>query len=110
MTFTFSRHLIEERANRLAVLRDYVGFTNLVFEVREWDREHRDYKRTGITSTGILVVMTDDRSKVITAYLASMDKTVALSRKAGKKQVPPKLYEKILKNMKRYEKYYFMAD
>lgn len=110
MEFIFSTHMTKDRAHRLALLEEYVGFTKLVMEIEQFDYRARAIRRVGMTSTGIIVVRDGEKNVVISAYLGTVEEAIKLSRAAGKKQVPPKLYDKVVKNMTRYEKFYFIPN
>ena len=89
-------HAAIERKERFDFIREHFGFTNVVMEGM------RDGKIYAITSSGVLLVKTLDGA-IITAYPVSIKVATFISRDMlGKRQVPPKLYKKILKNMDRY--------
>ena len=60
------------------------------------------YVREGITSSGILIVRPLHEDKIITAFMVRVEKAASVCHGAGKKQIPPKLYEKIVKNAQRH--------
>ena len=102
MIMNLSYHAEVERAERIELLAEYIGFTRIVMEVVLPDRNRvGKFRKIGLTSSGIMIIRNMEEL-VITAYLPQIDEVVKLSRKAGKKQVPPKLYNKVLKNMERH--------
>lgn len=95
-------HAQYERAERIAQLEETLGFTNIVFEVI-----HRQ-ARVCVTSSGIAVVKKLEEEVLITAYAITIDELYALCHIAGKKQIPPKLYKKVVKNMERHSEIFFI--
>lgn len=100
MTLTY--HAQYERADRLARLEEVLGFTSIAMEVRCVE----EHKRLCITSSGILIVKDLYQDIVVTAYMIDVDTLYSLSIKAGKKQMPPKLYKRVCKNMERHRDLY----
>ena len=102
MMMNMTYHAEVERVERIGLLAEYIGFTRIVMEVVLPDRRKPGrFRKIGLTSSGIMVVRSMDEL-LITAYLPEIDEVVKLSRRAGKKQVPPKLYNKVLKNLERH--------
>lgn len=89
-----------ERNARLEALERVLGFTKIVIE-RTTIKNGR-YVREGITSSGILIVRPLHEDKIITAFMVRVEKAASVCHGAGKKQIPPKLYEKIIKNAQRH--------
>lgn len=95
-----SYHAAVERKDRLEMLEELFGFTRVVME--------GVYKRKKycITSSGILILKTLN-DIVITAYPADLKIAIFISREIlGKKQMSPKLYNRIVKNMEKYPHLY----
>ena len=101
---TLSYHAQYERADRLARLEEVLGFTNVVLEVKDYS----DRKRYCVTSSGIVIVKAMEEDFVITAYMITVDHLYHLCMKAGKKQMPPKLYKRVCKNMERHRDLYYI--
>lgn len=95
-------HAQYERAERIARLEETLGFTKVVFEV-----VHKQ-ARVCVTSSGIAVVKKLHEEVLITAYAISIDELYALCHIAGKKQVPPKLYKRVVKNMERHSEIFYI--
>lgn len=95
-------HAQYERAERIALLEETLGFTKVVFEVA-----HKQ-ARVCVTSSGIAVVKKLHEEVLITAYAISIDELYALCHIAGKKQVPPKLYKRVVKNMERHSEIFYI--
>ena len=98
-TMLFSYHAQIERADRLAKLEEVLGFTNIILEV-EIPQED---KRYCLTSSGILIVKNLRKDFVVTAFAATLSQCHKVCLLAGKKQIPPKLYKRIQKNMNRHK-------
>ena len=99
-------HASVERSDRLETLERVLGFTKIVIE-RKFFRNGR-WVREGITSSGILVVRPLDEDIIITAFMVRVEKAAAVCYDAGKKQIPPKLYEKIVKNAQRHPELFYI--
>lgn len=95
-------HAQYKRAERIARLEETLGFTKVVFEV-----VHKQ-ARVCVTSSGIAVVKKLHEEVLITAYAISIDELYALCHIAGKKQVPPKLYKRVVKNMERHSEIFYI--
>ena len=95
-------HAQYERADRMARLEETLGFTNTAFEV-----VHRQ-ARICVTSSGIAVVKRLEEEVLITAYAITIDELYALCHIECKKQIPPKLYKRVVKNMERHSEIFFI--
>lgn len=100
----FSYHAQYERADRLAQLEEVLGFTKVVLEVPIVEEE----KRYCLTSSGILIVKNLHRDFVITAFMATIDQCYKLYKIAGKGQVSPKVYKRVVKNNERHRELFFI--
>lgn len=98
-----SYHAQVERAGRLAALEEVLGFTSVAFSVME------GHQRLSVTSSGILIVQDAHTQMVVTAYAIKVEKLYALCRKAGKKQIPPKLQKRVQKNFERHPELFQMS-
>lgn len=87
-------------AERIRLIEEYLGLTNIVVEIIE-EREGR-YARKGLTSSGVIVIRKIEEDKIITAFMASERQALHICKEAGKKCVPPKLWKKIQKNLEKY--------
>ena len=102
MTYTY--HAQVERADRLAKLEEVLGFTSIALEVVSVE----EHKRFCVTSSGILIIKDLHYDIVVTAYMIDVDHLYHLCMKAGKKQMPPKLYKRVCKNMERHRDLYYI--
>jgi hypothetical protein len=94
----FSYHAQYERGNRLEQLEAVLGFTKIVLEVPIVEEQ----KRYCLTSSGILIVKNLHHDYVVTAFMATIDQCHRLYRMAGKSQVSPKVYKRVVKNSERH--------
>lgn len=111
MATTYNRNNRTEHAwidhtARMALIEEYLGFTNIVVEIIEKRKDGR-ITRKGLTSSGVVVVRCLNEDKIITAFMAHDYQAEGICRKAGKKCVPPKLMEKIKKNAKRHPELFY---
>lgn len=102
-----TEHAYIDHPERMRLIEEYFGFTGIVVEILE--KRKGQYARKGLTSAGIVVVRCLNEDKMITAYMPSEEQAKEICRKAGKKQVPPKLWKKIQKNLERHPELMFMA-
>lgn len=91
-----SKHCVEDRLDRLTYIATKVGFGNILFE------KASNGRRECITDTGIILVKALKKEFLITAYIPSLKKVIALYRSTfgAKKRMPQALYNKIQKNQK----------
>lgn len=90
-------HAEIEREARLKLLEEKIGFSKIILT---FDDKLRKNKKC-LTSSGIMMIMSYD-DVLITAYCPNIDEVVHMYRANGKKQVTPKVYEKVLKNKARH--------
>ena len=90
MKIEFSNHCIEERNERVYEIASTIGFG----EIMQYFPGAHEVK--AITDTGVLLVMTPNKKKIITLYVVTM----AQAEKIFKGEVPAQL-KKVLR---RYEK------
>lgn len=102
---TLSYHMTYERADRLQILEDTLGFTKIVLEVPVVNEN----KRYCLTSSGILIVKSLYDDFVITAFMVTVDQCYYICRLAGKGQIPPKLHKKIVKNIERHPELLYIS-
>jgi hypothetical protein len=102
-----SEHAWIDHPERMRLLEEYIGFTNIVVEV--FDKKKGRVARKGITSSGLIIIRSVKEDKIITAYMPEEQEVIAVCRKAGKKCVPPKLMEKVRKNLARHPELLFMV-
>jgi hypothetical protein len=101
--YTMSNHLTEERANRLALLQEYLGYSDRVMiEVID----QRQTARLRLLSTGIILVLDLYENFIITAYPATFERAVAIYKSAGKNRLPQQLVKRIRKNEERHPEFY----
>lgn len=99
-----SYHARVERAERLALLEQVLGFTKVVLEV-ECKEEQTRYC---LTSSGIIIVKNLYTDLVVTAYMANLNQCYRLYREAGKAQMSPKMRKRVLKNIERHSELFYI--
>lgn len=93
-----SYHAMVERKERIRAIEETLGFTHIVVE---W-KDYRTNARRCITSSGVVLVKNLEKDFLITAFMGTQEQIERICRKAGKKQVPPKLQKRVEKNLKKY--------
>lgn len=101
--YMLSTHLTEERANRLALLQEYLGYSDRVM-METHDRFHA--ARVRLLSTGIVLVLDVYEDFVITAYAATLAQASAIYKAGGKERMPQQLEKRIRKNQQRHPEFY----
>ena len=92
---TMSKHVKEDRLDRMVYIATTIGFGKVIFE------RVNDDRRECITDTGVLMVKSITEDFLITAYIMSVDKAIAIFRNiCGDGRMPTYLYETIRKNAK----------
>lgn len=100
----FSYHAQVERADRLAKLEEVLGFTKIVLEVPVVEEQ----KRYCLTSSGVLIVKNLYHDFVVTAFMVNVDQCYRLYMMAGKGQVSPKMYKRVVKNCERHKELFYI--
>ena len=90
MKIEFSNHCIEERTERVYEIASTIGFGKIM----QYFQGAHEVK--AITDTGVLLIMTPNKKKIITLYVVTM----AQAKKIFKGEVPAQLK----KALRRYEK------
>lgn len=99
-----SYHARVERAERLKMLEEILGFTKVVLEVEYKDEQ----TRYCLTSSGIIIVKNLYTDLVVTAYMANLNQCYRLYREAGKAQMSPKMRKRVLKNIERHSELFYI--
>ena len=96
MKIEFSNHCIEERTERIYEIASTIGFG----EIMQYFPGAHEVK--AITTTGVLFIMTPNKKKVITLYIATM----AQAKKLFKGEVPAQL-KKVLRGYEKKGKFQY---
>ena len=88
-------HASIERADRLTNLIMTLGFNEIVYETI--DKKHPDCKIC-ITDTGIILIRNGQDGRLITGYMATVDKALAIC----KGNIPVSLKKTVVYNCKKY--------
>ena len=93
MTIKMTNHVKFERTDRMTYIAMTVGFGEVIFEHQI--NGHREC----ITNSGVLLIKSLHEEVLITAYIVSIDKAIALYRqKFGNQRMPSRLYSVITNN------------
>ena len=95
-----TRHASVERYDRLEYIVDTIGLGDKIVLEALIPNEQKIVRKVQITDTGVLIVKPQDAEIVITAWIASIDQVVLVSRKSGLRKVPESLYRKVRNNQK----------
>ena len=98
ITIKMTYHARVERVERIEAISQTIGITKPALEYID----RRDNKRYQLTTTGIILVLALDEEKLITAFMANIDQVRKLYHLCGKKQISPKIYKKVQKNLEKY--------
>lgn len=89
--YTMSRHLKEDRVERLTTIATTIGFGEVIKETK-----HRT-QTSLLTNTGVIYIVDKKEKYIITVYVATLEELVAIYKG---KRVPQKLYNQVKKNTK----------
>lgn len=97
-----SKHAREERITRLSVLVTEIGLGQYIHEYRYIDRGRPCIIR--LTNTGLYLAFSvkEEKEVLITGFLLTIDRAMAIYRKSGYHSIPNGLYNTIRKNIKKY--------
>lgn len=86
----FSEHLLHDRMDRMVKIATTIGFGVIIEEFEAVDKYYC------LTDTGVILIKSLDKTKVITAFPAHLDRIFALYKTANK--FPPKTIIRIIRN------------
>ena len=99
-------HCEKQRANRVKHIIDEIGLGQVVRErycrTAEQVRAGEAGRYQCLTDTGIMLVISEDRKKIITMYVATYREAVKIY--GGTKKVPDYLHKRIDRNQSHYTK------
>ena len=100
MNEQMSYHVRVDRANRVQHIIDDIGLGQIIKE--KYTRFNLDQagRWVCLTDTGITIVKTEDKQKIITMYVTTQRELVAVF--GGTKKVPPFLRKKVDYNQSKY--------
>ena len=90
--YSTSKHLIEERSDRLLKIATTVGFGEISYKKKIEEGRHAVF-----TTTGVMMITDVHDSFIITMYFANLEKVAAIF----KGETPKDLLMQIHKNMKK---------
>lgn len=99
MKHTLTRHAKRDRIDRLSLLADTIGIGE---ELYAFPHPTKPDRRMVYTSTGVLLIVSKDGNRLITAYIPSIDQVTATFRSNGWQNIPPRLY-KAVQEAQRYK-------
>lgn len=90
---TFSKHLINERFNRINFIINQVGFGNIIKE--SFREKYGRIERCCVTDTGVMVIKDREKDIVITMWIATLGQ---IEQAYKDEAIPHFLVEKALDN------------
>lgn len=89
-----SEHGRIDRVERITRIITELGIGEIVLTI-----EHQEMKRLEcLTSTGVILIKSSTDNIVITAYVASIERVIAMYKSQGVNNLPPSIRNKVLKN------------
>jgi hypothetical protein len=87
-----TRHAIVDRIDRLMYIAQTIGFGEIIAE------EIHNGGRECLTDSGVILVKAIDEERLITAWIADLDRALAIYRGAGKGNTLPRTIANKIKN------------
>lgn len=102
---TMSYHCQYERANRIQHIIKEIGIGKIVAEQHRrtsYEVQSKGYygKYVCVTDTGVTIVKSEDKTKVITMYVTTTRELIAVF--GGVSKIPTELWDKVGKNQEKY--------
>lgn len=98
---TISYHASEERIERLTACLTTLGYNDFVLQVE--DKQRGNNTTQFLTDTGIIIVRNSDNGNIVTGYMATIAQAIKMYRVAGFEKMPDGMYNKIVRNNKKYK-------
>lgn len=95
-TMNISKHVKNERMNRMVYIGKYVGWGEITAQYTDVERN----TVVCLTTTGVLVIKNPQTDKFITAYVARIGEVKWLYSVLGYNRIPERIYSKVCKNKK----------
>lgn len=92
-----SAHVVYDRMDRMMLIAKYIGWGEIVLEVRNPERNNNCINC--LTSTGVLIVK-GENGTLVTAYPASLSQVKALYGMYNYDRIPEYLFNRVMKNQK----------
>lgn len=93
MKLVMTTHARIDRADRLTALIDYLGIDEIILETPD---DKQQCATLCLTATGIIIVKSTIDNRVITAYMATMNRVYAMYKIAGYNRIPKKVYQRVI--------------
>lgn len=94
--FIPTKHLTEDRMDRVVFIATTIGFGEIVEEFYIEDNHGKHYEY--VTSTGVIIVKGLDRKTIVTMFIGRMGQ---VKRLYGDREIPQKLKMVVKKNEKK---------
>lgn len=103
MKKNITAHVAVERFDRISYIIDTIGLGEEILFEALLPNSQNVTRRMALTNTGVILVKPLDADIVITAWIASIEQAVKISKASGHNKMPESIYRKI-KNNKKYAK------
>ena len=89
-----TNHCKEERLDRIAFILANIGIGEIVLTVESKG------SRACLTDTGVILIKDMEQEVLVTAYVPSVDRVIAMYRSVGVSRIPHKVYKAANANKK----------
>lgn len=101
MKTAITRHVAVERFDRIEYIIDTIGLGERILFESIIPNSQNVMRKMQLTDTGVILVKPLDADILITAWIATIEQAVRISKRSGRNKMPEALYRRI-KNNKRY--------
>lgn len=96
MKVKMSRHVIEDRLDRLSSCIECLGVGEVILET------YRQDCRVCLTSTGLCLIYAKNENLLITGYMCTVKQCMGIYYSCGYEKVPEKFFKTVMRNEKKY--------
>lgn len=97
MKTNMTRHARFDRMSRLEYILDTVGIGEVIAEIENTHDARGGFQR--LTSTGVIVITSQNKRTIVTAYIATIEQACGVYCKAKRvKRMPNNLYNRFKNN------------
>ena len=98
---SMTSHCATDRFNRVQNIINQIGLGQIVMERKELSSNPKfPFKYLCVTNTGITVIRSEDKTKIITIYVTTIKELIRVYN--GRENVPMELWAKVAYNERRY--------
>lgn len=93
MKITMSKHVLNDRMERMVYIAQRIGWGEVIVEVPSSNNT-----RMCLTNTGVVLIKPTHEERLVTAYLANYNDVLWLYRSIGMERIPSFISAKVKKN------------